>query len=111
MIMKTLVYNVPAREYTREVVVTVPALGTWVRALGHPVGLLALIGLPFLMLALDLVLLALRRLYPTLRIVAAYDRTATYSAPDALTNDDAEEEVPTKKRNRFIVRRHGYSVS
>jgi hypothetical protein len=47
-----------AQEMQRQVVVSVPLLGLMVKALAHPVGLMALVGAPFAMLLLD-VLLAL----------------------------------------------------
>lgn len=45
-----------ARDAQRVVIASIPVLGLWVRALGHPIGALALLGIPLLTFALDLLL-------------------------------------------------------
>ena len=49
---------VVARTAPHVVLMAIPALGFWVRALGHPIGALALLGIPLLTFALDLLLAA-----------------------------------------------------
>ena len=49
---------VKAREAGNVVVFTIPLIGYWVRALSHPIGVLALIGIPLFTFALDVVAVA-----------------------------------------------------
>lgn len=48
--------TIQARNAHHVVVAVVPVLGLWVRALGHPIGALALLGIPLLTFAFDLIL-------------------------------------------------------
>jgi hypothetical protein len=50
--------SIPAREARQSLLASVPALGFWARTLSHPIGVLALIGIPLLTFALDVVLVA-----------------------------------------------------
>lgn len=67
--------TVPARELGNTVAMTVPLLGAWVRTLNHPIGILALVGLPLFMLFLDVLGVVFRRLLPELHKfeMQAYD--------------------------------------
>ncbi len=53
---ETLVFA--ARELPYEVLTSAPLLGTWVRALQHPAGLVGLIVVPFIMFVLDMLMVA-----------------------------------------------------
>jgi len=50
--------TIPAREARQSLLASVPAMGFWARTLSHPIGVLALIGIPLLTFALDVVLVA-----------------------------------------------------
>jgi hypothetical protein len=55
-----------ASELRRDVVLSVPFLGAWVMALDHPIGMMALLGLPLLMYVFNLGSIIGRKLLPVL---------------------------------------------
>jgi hypothetical protein len=62
---ETLV-TLPASELRRDVILSVPFLGAWVMALNHPIGMMALLGLPLLMYVFNLGSIVGRKLLPVL---------------------------------------------
>jgi len=66
--------SLPARELNRSAVLTVPFFGAWVRALDHPVGMMALLGLPLLMFVFNLGNIVGRRLLPVLHTLEVTQR-------------------------------------
>jgi len=87
---------IAARELPYELLVAIPLLGVWVQALTHPIGLMALVGVPFTMFALDLILLA---------GVAQRVRSLRSRSVQAEGADRIHEEKPSEvKRLRLLAR-------
>lgn len=104
-----------AREASREVVLQVPIIGYLVHALSHPVGVLALIGIPLFTFALDAVAVAwagsaratlaqrvvhMRRKREARRARKEEERRRAYALLEEESEDIAEvtpEETPTPK--------------
>lgn len=83
--------DISAREVVGSVVATVPFAGVWVRALYHPVGVMAFLGVPLTMLVLDILLSLqgalgrMRRMY-VLHTVQE-EEVGQYEAEDRYKND------------------------
>jgi len=103
------------QESGRQVLLSIPLLGYWVKALAHPVGLMALLGAPLAMLVLD-VLLALGATQLVARVRELTHRTDVDS-PELVEQRSVEvyeyeedEMVPERvgvfARMRAALRRH-----
>lgn len=58
-----------ASKFGQQAVVSVPLLGTWIKALGNPVGIMAFVGVPFSMFILNVLLVLGRRVLPAVSLV------------------------------------------
>jgi len=63
------VTTIPAQELHRVALLSVPLLGAWVRVLNTTIGVLALIGLPFFMLSINVLLIVARVVLPVLAVI------------------------------------------
>ncbi len=75
-----------AGEYGRVIVGTVPFLGIFARAVSHPIGLLALIGLPVFMFLINGALVFLRKI---LFVVSSVEGRAKSIEEESATNHEA----------------------
>lgn len=68
--------TIPAQDLGRVALLSVPVMGVWVKMLSNALGVLTLIGLPFLMLSINILIHAGKRLLPVLRV---FERRAVAS--------------------------------
>ena len=114
--------SVVAGKYGQQALLSIPFLGTWVQTLMHPLGAFLLLGLPLVMLALNLLTPAFRKLLPVLSVL---EKRAMQARNISLkrkavrrvkTHSFTEQENKTDNReNEYVtvlkpLNRHNYSV-
>lgn len=124
---------IPAREAQQTLVASIPTLGYWAYALGHPIGMLALIGIPLSTFVLDIMVVAwvggvrsrvlnIRRALHERRIVRKEQKMLARTR--ALENEQEEaayeerlvtrpvyrEEVPIRPNARHVPETYGMTI-
>lgn len=100
--MRTM--TVPANKYNRVSVASIPLLGVWVRALGYPIGIMALVGVPLSMLFINMLLIVGRGLFPVVSVLGEQTGSTRESAKGSTVV------VSTTGRKRSSVKYQGQLI-
>lgn len=87
--------TVPAIELGRTAIVSIPLLGAFVKALSYTVGVMALIGLPLLMLSINYAMVAFRKVLPTLSLLERGAKRTEERVRDVIVEEESEHEMTT----------------
>jgi|GEM_PF-3243331 len=95
---------IDAWRVTGRVVTTIPIAGAWVRALNHPVGAAALLGIPIVMLVIDLLIAMLGSLTLSLGRVHELVQTTPSAVDEHIDESDLDDTAMERIEQHAIAR-------